>query len=87
MYTLKYNSQILDCVISEQRKYTLDYDLEKISQEYKIATVHLKRLCENIHDKTQYSYFEAMCIISEELESGMDINKIILKYNLDKDLI
>jgi hypothetical protein len=37
--------------------------------------------------KTQYSYSDAVCIIENELALDSDINKIILKYNLDKELI
>jgi hypothetical protein len=88
MYTLKYGSQIFECVSVEQKKYTLlDIELEKLSQVYNIGFIYLKKLCDDMNLKTQYSYSDAVSIIENELANGLDINKIILKYNLDKDLV
>jgi hypothetical protein len=87
MYTLKYGSQIFECVSVEQKKYTLSDILEELSKEYKVGLIYLKKLCDDISLKTQYSYCETVCIIENELALDPDINKIILKYNLDKELI
>jgi hypothetical protein len=67
--------------------YTLSDILEELSKEYKVGLIYLKKLCADISLKTQYSYSETVCIIENELALDPDINKIILKYNLDKELI
>jgi hypothetical protein len=87
MQTLKCNNEIIKCIPAQDKKYTLSNDLEKISKEYGIGLIYLKKLCDDICNKTIFSYFESICIISDELSLGLDINKIILKYNLDKELI
>jgi hypothetical protein len=87
MHTLKYNGQIFECVSVEQKKHTLSDMLEGLSKEYEIGLIYLRKLCADISLKTQFSYSDAICIIENELANGLDINKIILKYNLDKDLI
>jgi hypothetical protein len=87
MHKVKYNGQVVECVLSNQRKYTLNDDLEKLSQEYKIGLVYLKKLCDDMSVKTQYSYFDSIYVISTELFNGLNINQIIIKYNLDKELI
>jgi len=87
MHTLKYNNEIMECLPVQNQKYTLSDDLDKLSKEYGIGLIYLKKLCDDMHDKTMYSYFDSLCIISDELALVLDINKIILKYGLDKDLI
>lgn len=88
MHTLKYGSQIFECVSVKQKKYTLsDMELERLSQIYNIGFIYLKKLCDDMSLKTQYSYSDTVCIIENELANGLDINKIILKYNLDQNLI
>jgi hypothetical protein len=72
------------------RQYTDECNqrLDNISKVYNIDVKYLKRLCQEIGFQTrEYTYSEAIDLVSNDLSEGMDINKIILKYNLDKSLI
>jgi hypothetical protein len=62
-------------------------ELNKISEINNIDMKYLKRVAQEIVFQTTYSYSEAISLVSNELAEGLDINKIILKYGLDKDLI
>lgn len=72
------------------RQYTDECNekLNIISGLYSIDIKYLKRLCQEIGFQTRkYTYSEAIDLVSNDLSNGLDINKIILKYGLDKDLI
>jgi hypothetical protein len=62
-------------------------ELNKLSEINNIDMKYLKRVAQEIGFQTKYSYSEAISLISKDLKDGLDINKIILKYNLDKELI
>jgi hypothetical protein len=61
--------------------------IKRLSKEFNIDEILLQRLCKDINIKTSNSYAMTLNIIFTDLSNGLDINKIILKYNLDKDLI
>lgn len=71
------------------REYTDNCNkrLNTILETNDIDIKYLKRVCQEIGFQTQYTYSEAIDIVSNELANGLDINKIILKYNLEQDLI
>jgi uncharacterized protein YihD (DUF1040 family) len=62
-------------------------ELKNISELNNIDMKYLKRIAQEIGFQTKYSYSEAITIVSNDLQSGLNINQIILKYNLDKELI
>lgn len=62
-------------------------ELNAISELNNIDMKYLKRVAQEIGFQTKYSYSEAISLVSNDLANGLDINKIILKYNLDKELI
>jgi glutathionylspermidine synthase len=71
------------------REYTKECDmkLDRLSEEYEIDIKYLKRLCQEMGFQTQYTYYEAIELVACDLFCRLDINKIILKYGLDKGLI
>ena len=73
----------------ELRQYKDDWNkrLTKIVEDHDIDMKYLKRVAQEIGFQTTYSYSEAINLVSNDLQSGLDINKIILKYGLDKELI
>jgi hypothetical protein len=61
--------------------------LKKLSISYEIDLINLRRLYDDMARKLKYSRPTILDLITDDLANGLDINKIILKYNLDKDLI
>jgi phosphopantetheine adenylyltransferase len=78
---------LFECIEATQRKCTLSDVIERMAREYNVNSKGLKKLCDDVNRTTQYSFYESICVISEDLENGLNINQIILKYNLDKELI
>ena len=71
------------------RQYTDDCNkkLTEIVEDHDIDMKYLKRVAQEMGFQTTYSYSEAINLVSNDLSNGLDINKIILKYGLDKELI
>ena len=61
--------------------------IKMLSQNFNIGEIYLQKLCRDLNIKTGNSYAMALDLIYNELSTGLDINQIILKYNLDKELI
>lgn len=61
--------------------------LSDIAKGHDIEMKYLTRLCQEIESKTTYTYSEAIELVACDLFCRLDINQIILKYGLDKDLI
>jgi hypothetical protein len=74
---------------SQAKSQLITYDniIKSLSQEFNISEIYLQKLCKDINTRTSNSYAMALNIIHTDLSNGLDINKIILKYGLDKDLI
>lgn len=62
-------------------------ELKNISEVNNIDMKYLKRVAQEIGFQTKYSYSDAIILISNDFQNGLNINQIILKYNLDKELI
>jgi hypothetical protein len=71
------------------RQYTDECNqrLNHISELYNIDIKYLKRLCQEIGFQTKYTYSEAIDLVSNDFSNDLNINQIIIKYNLDKELI
>lgn len=72
------------------RQYTdaCNQKLNGISELHNIDIKYLKRLCQEISFQTnKYNYSEAIDLVSNDLGTGLNLNQIILKYKLDKELI
>jgi hypothetical protein len=87
MHNLKYKNVLLECTEVTQQKYKLYDDIEVLSHTYNINIKDLNKLCEDINKRTQYSFYESICVVSDELATGLNINQIIIKYGLDEELI
>jgi hypothetical protein len=61
--------------------------LNNMSEVYNIDIKYLKRLCQEIGFQTKYTYSEAIDLSLDDLANGLNINQIIIKYNLDENLI
>ncbi|NRU52411.1 hypothetical protein [Clostridium beijerinckii] len=61
--------------------------IKRLSQEFNIGEIYLQKLCRDLNIKTGNSYAMALDLVYTELANGLNINQIILKYNLDKELI
>lgn len=66
---------------------TYDNIIKSLSQEFNIGEMYLQKLCKDINTRTSNSYAMALNVVHTDLSNGLDINKIILKYGLDKELI
>ena len=87
MYDLKYNNVLFKCVEVAQQKYNLYEDIKVLSNTYNINVEDLNKLCEDVNKRTQYSFYESICVVSEELAQGLNIDQIIIKYGIDEELI
>lgn len=71
------------------REFTDKHNTEilKMSKLYDIDEKYLKRLCQEIGFQTKYTYSEAITLVNSDLGLRLNINQIIIKYGIDKDLI
>lgn len=71
------------------REFTNKHNTEilKMSKLYDIDEKYLKRLCQEIGFQTKYTYSEAIILVNSDLGLRLNINQIIIKYGLDKELI
>lgn len=58
--------------------------LEELSEKHDVKVEHLERLCSDLLYKGKQDNTDVLDLVETELESGLDINKIILKYNLEE---
>ena len=71
------------------REYTDKHNTEilKMSKLYNVDEKYLKRLCQEIGFQIHYTYSDAIILVNNDLENGLNINQIIIKYGIDKELI
>jgi hypothetical protein len=71
------------------REYTDKHNSEiaKMCKLYNIEEKYLKRLCQEISFQNKYTYSEAITLVNDDLWSGLNINQIIIKFEIDKNLI
>jgi|GEM_PF-3804743 len=71
------------------REFTDTHNAEilKMSNLYNVDEKYLKRLCQEIGFQTKYTYSDAIILVNDDLGNGLNINQIIIKYGLDKELI
>ena len=71
------------------REFTDIHNAEilKMSNLYNVDEKYLKRLCQEIGFQTKYTYSDAIILVNDDLGNGLNINQIIIKYGIDKELI
>lgn len=62
-------------------------EISKMSKLYNVDEKYLKRLYQEIGFQTKYTYSDAIILVNNDLGNKLNINQIIIKYGIDKDLI
>jgi hypothetical protein len=70
---------------SQVRKY--ESNIYRLAQEFDVEESHLQKLCIGMNVKIRNAFVRTLNTINNELEAGLNINQIIIKYELDKELI
>jgi len=60
--------------------------IKRLSQEFNVGETYLKKLCKDINIKTSNSYAMVLNLVYTELSNGLNINQIIIKYNLKEQI-